>query len=326
MPSTTAEIPVSWQSDFNALQRPSPITQIDEPLLAEKNIQLFVKRDELIHPVIQGNKWRKLKYNLLAAAQQSAKTILSFGGAYSNHLHALAAAGRMFNFKTIGIIRGERPATLNPSLQDMQDWGMQLEFIKRVDYRKQESAEFIQQLRQQYGAFYLIPEGGNNAAGRRGCGEILNELDEPYDVICCEVGSGTQFSALVSGHATSSQAPHHTHYLGFVVMKNPALLQQLKDYFQQQNILYSNWSLNHDYHFGGFARTNDALHEFIHQFKQRHGIQLEPVYSGKMLYGIYQLIKQDHFKPGSRILAIHGGGLQGLRGFTHAYPDITRNI
>lgn len=321
MPFIPAAIPPAWQSDFNTLQRPSPITQIEEPLLADKNIQLFIKRDELIHPVIQGNKWRKLKYNLLAAAEQSANTILSFGGAYSNHLHALAAAGRLFNFNTIGIIRGERPATLNPSLQDMQDWGMQLEFISRADYRKRESAEFIQQLKQTHGAFYLIPEGGNNAAGRQGCGELLNELSDTYDVICCEVGSGTQFSALVSAHASSLQAANHTHYLGFVVMKNPALLQQLKDYFQQQKIAYGNWSLNHDYHFGGFARASDTLHEFIRQFKQRHEIQLEPVYSGKMLYGIYQLIEQDYFKPGSRILAIHGGGLQGLRGFADACPD-----
>lgn len=320
MPFIPAAILDAWQADFNALQQPSPITQLDDALLSEKNIQLFVKRDELIHPVIQGNKWRKLKYNLLAAAQQSANTLLSFGGAYSNHLHALAAAGRMFNFKTIGIVRGERPHTLSPSLQDMQNWGMQLEFISRADYRKRESDEFIQQLRKQFGGFYLIPEGGNNAAGRYGCAELLNELDQTYDVICCEVGSGTQFSALVSQHASSSQAPQHIHYLGFVVMKNPTLLQQLEDYFQQYQVTYNNWSLNHDYHFGGFARANETLHEFIHQFKQQHGIQLEPVYSGKMLYGIYQLIEQDYFKPGSRILAIHGGGLQGLRGFANAYP------
>lgn len=321
MPFTPAAIPASWQADFNALQRPSPITQLKEPLLAEKNIQLFIKRDELIHPVIQGNKWRKLKYNLLAAAEQSATTILSFGGAYSNHLHALAAAGQLFNFKTIGIVRGERPATLSPSLQDMQDWGMQLEFISRADYRMRDSSEFIQQLKQKYGEFYLLPEGGNNTAGRQGCAELLDELEQTYDVICCEVGSGTQFSALVSQHASSSQAAQQTHYLGFVVMKNPTLLQQLKDYFQQQQVAYSNWSLNHDYHFGGFARADDTLHKFIRQFKQQHGIQLEPVYSGKMLYGIYQLIEQDYFKPGSRILAIHGGGLQGLRGFADAYPD-----
>lgn len=321
MPFTPADIPDPWQADFNALQQPSPITQLNEPLLVEKKIQLFVKRDELIHPVIQGNKWRKLKYNLLAAAEQSATTILSFGGAYSNHLHALAATGQLFNFKTIGIIRGERPATLSPSLQDMQDWGMQLEFISRADYRMRDSSEFIQQLKQKYGAFYLIPEGGNNATGRYGCGELLDELEQAYDVICCEVGSGAQFSALVSQHARSSQAAHHTHYLGFVVMKNPALLQQLEDYFQQQTISYSNWSLNQEYHFGGFARATDTLHEFIHQFKRQHGIQLEPVYSGKMLYGIYQLIEQDYFKPGSRILAIHGGGLQGLRGFSEAYSN-----
>ena len=321
MPFLPAAIPPAWQYDFDTLQRPSPITPIDDPLLTDKNVQLFIKRDELIHPLLQGNKWRKLKYNLLDAAEQSASTILSFGGAYSNHLHALAAAGKQFNFNTIGIIRGERPATLNPCLQDMQNWGMQLEFINRADYKKRDTSEFIQQLKQKHGSFYLIPEGGNNAAGRYGCGELLDELNERYDGICCEVGSGTQFSALVSGHTRSSQATYHTHYLGFVVMKNPALLQQLGDYFELQKISYSNWSLNHDYHFGGFARANDTLHEFIWQFKQRQAIQLEPVYSGKMLYGLYQLIEQDYFKPGSRILAIHGGGLQGLRGFAENYPD-----
>lgn len=299
---------------FSNLQLPSPVTQISDQLLHDKDISLFIKRDELIHPVLQGNKWRKLKYNLLAAQQQQQSTLLSFGGPYSNHLHALAYAGKLFHFNTIGIIRGEAPAILNPCLQDMQNWGMQLEFISRKEYKQKNEAVFIQKLEDKFARFYLIPEGGNNIEGRRGCAELLDELTENYDIICCEVGSGTMFTSLLMHNVFSS-----TRYLGFIVMKNLQLETELNRQFMQQNINHTQWSINHDYHLGGFAKAPQPLHDFILEFKQQHNIQLEPVYSGKMLYGIYDLIKQNYFKSGSRILCIHGGGLQGLRGFADIY-------
>jgi len=299
------------------LNLPSPITPISSPLLTNKHIQLFIKRDELIHPVIQGNKWRKLKYNLLEARQQQQHTLLSFGGAYSNHLHALAKAGQLLGVKTIGIIRGEAHSPLNPCLQDMTHWGMQLEYISRKDYKQKNSPEFIKKLTQKSGEFYLIPEGGNNTPGMKGCGELLDELTEDYDYICCEIGSGTMLSALIQ-HNTKPD----TQLLGFAVLKNQQLEQQiasslrLAPHSPLNSVSHKkNWTIIHNYHFNGFAKTSPQLDEFIHSFKLEFNIQLEPVYSAKMLYGIMDLIKHNYFKAGTRILAIHGGGLQGLRGF-----------
>lgn len=296
--------------DLASFKLPSPVTQINSPLLKEKQVQLFIKRDELIHPVIQGNKWRKLKYNLIHARQQKQQTLLSFGGAYSNHLHALAAAGKQFNFKTIGIIRGEQHTPPNPCIQDLLDWGMQLKYITRAEYKNKTSADFIKQLHQTLGEFYLIPEGANNPQGIQGCAELLTELKQNYDEICCEVGSGTMLSALIKNNKTP-----HTVFTGIAVMKNPQLETDIQNNLNQNPPVTTQWQINHDYHFGGFAKTTDELNAFIINFKQQFNIQLEPVYSGKMLFGIMDLIKKDHYKKGAKILAIHGGGLQGLRGF-----------
>ena len=300
----------SLQPLIQQLKLPSPITQVHSPLIEQQQVELFIKRDELIHPDIQGNKWRKLKYNLIQAIEEKHHTILSFGGAYSNHLHALAAAGSLCNLKTIGIIRGEAPSPLNPCLQDMQNSGMQLDFITRRQYREKTGADFLTSLRQQFGNFYLIPEGGNNAAGKQGCAEILDELNAPYDVICCEIGSGTMFSALIENNPFPN-----TEFIGFSVMKNPQLQADITAQLGEKIFDNTQWHINHDYHFGGFAKSSPELFQFIKQFKAQHHIQLEPVYSGKMLYGIMQMIAQGNFVKGSRICAIHGGGLQGIRGF-----------
>lgn len=296
------------------LKLPSPVTPIIHPLLSEKNVNLFIKRDELIHPVIQGNKWRKLKYNILEAKAHQQNTLLSFGGAYSNHLHALAALGQQLNLNTIGIIRGEAPNPLNPCLQDMLNWSMQLKFITRKAYKQKNLPTFVEHLKKEFGDFYLIPEGGNNSAGKKGCAELLKELQTPYDVICCEVGSGTMLNALIENNIHPQ-----TQYLGFAVMKNPQLDAQIKDALsatQPSGLNLPLWHINHNYHFGGFAKTTAELNQFINDFKHTHNVQLEPVYSGKMLWGLFDLIKHNYFKPGNNILAIHGGGLQGLRGFS----------
>lgn len=306
----SAETPVKRLANLlKNLNLPSPVTHIKSPLLSEKKVELFIKRDELIHPLIQGNKWRKLKYNILEAEKNNQNTLLSFGGAYSNHLHALAAVGKQLNLKTIGIIRGQAPKQLNPCLQDMLDWGMQLKFVTRLEYKQKNEIEFINHLKNEFADYYHIPEGGNNAAGIKGCSELLDELEDDYDVICCEVGSGTMFSALIQNNKNPNTA-----YLGFAVMKNPQLDIEIKEKISG-HASSTNWKINHHYHFGGFAKTTDELNAFIQDFKHEHNIQLEPVYSGKMLWGILDLIQLDYFKPGTRILAIHGGGLQGLRGY-----------
>ncbi|MCW9013563.1 MAG: pyridoxal-phosphate dependent enzyme [Gammaproteobacteria bacterium] len=297
--------------DSSFLNLPSPVTQLHHPLLEAKKLQLFIKRDELIHPHLQGNKWRKLKYNLLQARRNGHSTLLTFGGAYSNHIHATAAAGHYFNFRTIGIIRGEQHLPLNPTLQDAKDWGMALHYVSRAEYREKTSPAFIEKLITQFSDFYLIPEGGNNEFATRGCVEIIDELEDKYDAICVDCGTGATMTGIIAGLENKSRV------LGFAVLKGADFLQhdvtrQLQQYTHRT---FNNWALIPDYHFGGFARTKPELIEFIKEFKQQFDIQLEPVYSGKMLFGIFDLIKQDYFPDNTRILAIHGGGLQGLRGF-----------
>ena len=293
------------------LNLPSPIQKLHSTFLEQHNIQLYIKRDDLIHKDISGNKWRKLKYNLLAAQKQNQNTLLSFGGAYSNHLHATAAAGKYFNFKTIGISRGEAYEPLNPTLQDAQNWGMQLEYINRKKYKQKKTVEFLNELKEQFGHFYLIPEGGNNKLGVKGCQDIINEIDDEFDTICIDCGTGATMAGIVTA------LNNRSHTLGFSVLKGADFLindinYHIKNYSKE---LMDKWSVNLDYHFGGFAKTTDELFDFIRLFKQDYAIQLDPVYTGKMFFGVFDLIKKNHFKAGEKILVIHTGGLQGLRGF-----------
>lgn len=296
--------------EFADLQIPSPITICQSDFLTQHHIELHIKRDDLIHPLLQGNKWRKLKYNLQAAQRLHKKTLLTFGGAYSNHIHATAAAGKLLGFNTVGIIRGEAYSPLNPTLQDAQDWGMQLQYLNRIDYQQKNTAECQQALQIKYPEAYIIPEGGCNRLGMRGCAEINNEIDN-YDVICIACGTGTSLAGIISS------AKITTHVMGFAVLKSAEFL--INDV---NNLLHdlppqtlASWSINLDYHFKGYAKTSPVLLNFIKQFKSEHNIQLEPIYTGKMLYGLLDLIRQEYFPKGSKILAIHSGGLQGLRGF-----------
>jgi 1-aminocyclopropane-1-carboxylate deaminase/D-cysteine desulfhydrase-like pyridoxal-dependent ACC family enzyme len=297
--------------DLSILKLPSPIQQLHSSFLKKHKIKLFIKRDDLIHKDISGNKWRKLKYNLLAAKEQKLGTLLTFGGAYSNHIHATAAVGKHFNFKTIGIIRGESYADLNPTLQDAKNWGMQLEYISRASYRQKHTNDFIEKLKKQFGGFYLIPEGGNNDLGVKGCREIIHEIEDKFDTICIDCGTGATMAGLVT--ALNNRIPT----LGIAVLKGADFLTQdiethINNY-SDKNI--NNWSLNLNYHFGGFAKTSDELFKFMQLFKQNYKIQLDPVYTGKLFFGLFDLIKQGYFKTNSKILVIHTGGLQGLRGF-----------
>ena len=289
---------------------PSPVTELHSDLLERKGLRLSVKRDDLIHPVIQGNKWRKLKHNLEAARQLQYDTLLTFGGPWSNHIHATAAAAQLFGFQSVGIIRGLSNHS-TPTLDDAQQWGMKIQRVSRAEYDQRLSESMIHEYQQTYQACYLIPEGGRNPEGARGCAELIDELDDMPDVICIDVGTGTTLAGV------ASCAPEQTQVIGFNALKNAISLEteiiQTMEWLGASN--KNNWLLNHEYHFGGFADTTDELNRFIVNFRQEHGILLEPVYSGKMFYGIFDLIERDYFAPGTHILAVHGGGLQGLRGF-----------
>ena len=301
---------------LSILRLPSPVQKLHSSFLKKHNIQLYVKRDDLIHPVISGNKWRKLKYNLAHAKESGQQTLLTFGGAYSNHIHATAALGELMGFNTIGIIRGELHSDLNATLSDALNWGMQLDYVSRTSYREKNSVEFIKKLKEKFGDFYLIPEGGNNELGAKGCKEIITELklqcNEKFDTICVDCGTGTTMAGMINAlHGQSF-------VLGFAVLKNADFLNKDINHHldTKTHTNAENWLVNLDYHFGGFGKTSVQLFEFINEFKQTYNIQLDPVYTGKMFFGIFDLIRTGHFKSGEKILVIHTGGLQGIRGYS----------
>ena len=269
-------------------------------------IEVFIKREDLIHPVISGNKYRKLKYNLIEARRQDQHQLLTYGGAFSNHIAAVAAAGKQFNFKTIGIIRGEElehKIATNPTLSFAQNSGMQLKFVTRDDFRRKNDADFRAGLQQEFGDFYNIPEGGTNTLAVKGCTEILTEGDDSFDVVCCSVGTGGTISGLIN-----ALLPHQN-VLGFPALKGDFLSEEICKFAKSNQ-----WVLNTDYHFGGYGKVTPDLIEFMNGFKAQHHLQLDPIYTGKMLFGIYDLIDKGYFKRSTKILAIHTGGLQGIEG------------
>lgn len=289
----------------------APLQQLQHPLIQEHELTLWVKREDLLHPHISGNKWRKLKYNLQEAKALGKETIATFGGAYSNHIAATAAAGAEFGFKTIGIIRGEAHLPLNPTLQFATEQGMELHYISRELYRHKNEPDFLAELTDKLNQPYLVPEGGTNQLAVKGCTEILDDIDVDYDVICCASGTGGTIAGLIAGLAGEKQV------LGFPALKGGDFLKdeiaQLVYSYSGEN--YSNWQLITEYHFGGYARVKPELLEFMHRFQEQHHIPLEPVYTGKMFFGLFDLISKGYFSKGFRIIAIHTGGLQGNAGF-----------
>lgn len=269
-------------------------------------ISLVMKREDLIHPFVSGNKFRKLKYNLLQAKTENQSTLLTFGGAYSNHIAAVAYAGRENGFQTIGIIRGDELAdkiASNPTLKFAQECGMQFEFVSREDYRLKTDAAFLAQLENKFGSFYLIPEGGTNALAIKGCEEILTQEDGIFDYVACAIGTGGTISGIIN-----SALPHQK-ILGFPALKGDFLQDEIRNFVQNDN-----WELILDYHFGGYGKVNTVLVDFINRFLEKTKIPLDPVYTGKMVFGIVDLIEKNYFPKNSKILLIHTGGLQGIQG------------
>lgn len=299
----------------------TPIQEIRDPLLNEKKVRLYIKRTDLTDEYISGNKWYKLKYNLIEAKKQGYKTILTFGGAFSNHIHATAAAGKKYGFNTIGIIRGEEHLPLNPTLKSATENGMMIEYINRTLYRNKYDEKLIESFRNKFGDFYLVPEGGSNYLAIKGCAEIIDEIDIDYDFICSACGTGGTLAGLILGLDLKAFV------LGFSVLKGGDFLNnnihKLLSVYQKTNL--TNWNIILDYHFGGYAKINAKLIDFCNQFYLKHKILVEPIYTGKMLFGLLDLISKNYFPTGSTIVAIHTGGLQGIEGlrFRGIYNSVT---
>tara|TARA_R110000868_G_scaffold189777_2_gene433337 strand:- start:218 stop:1114 length:897 start_codon:yes stop_codon:yes gene_type:complete len=270
------------------------------------SISVSIKREDLIHPFVSGNKFRKLKYNLLQAKTEHKDILLTFGGAYSNHIAAVAYAGQENGFRTIGIIRGDElecKIAENPTLQFAQNCGMEFKFVSREEYRNKQETLFLENLKSIYGNFYLIPEGGTNELAIKGCQEILTPADSQFDYICCSVGTGGTISGIIN-----SALPHQK-VLGFPALKGDFLKDEIRIFAQNKN-----WELITDYHFGGYGKINEELIAFINQFYQENKIPLDPIYTGKMVFGVMNRIATNHFPSHSKILLIHTGGIQGIQG------------
>lgn len=274
--------------------------------LKNTSIKLFIRREDLIHPFVSGNKFRKMKYNLIQAKKENQTTLLTFGGAFSNHIAAIAYAGKENGFKTIGVIRGdelENKILENPTLKFAQDCGMKFVFFSREKYRLKHSDEFIENLKKEFGSFYLVPEGGTNEFAVKGCEEIFEEGDGQYDYICCAVGTGGTISGLIN---TSMS---HQKVLGFPSLKGDFLKKDICKFAKNNN-----WDLVLDYHFGGYGKVSEELIVFINEFYKKNGIPLDPIYTGKMVFGVIDLISKNYFPKNSKVLLIHTGGIQGISG------------
>ena len=296
--------------DFNQIFQ-SENQQIFLPILEEKKVKLFIKREDKIHPFVSGNKFRKLKYNILEAKKLQQETLLTFGGAFSNHILATAFAGNLAGLKTIGVIRGDELAndlqkTLasNSTLKQAHENGMEFHFVSRANYREKTNEVFINSLKEKFGDFYVIPEGGTNELAIKGCQEILTEEDLVFDAICVAVGTGGTISGLINS------VKSHQKVIGFPALKGDFLKEEINGLTTKND----NWSLLNDYHFGGYAKYNESLISFINQFYDATKIPLDPIYTGKMLFGIVDVIKKNYFSENSKILIIHTGGLQGIEG------------
>lgn len=296
----------------------------------EKLISIDCLRLDKIHPFVSGNKWYKLKYSILHGYQSGVARFLSFGGAYSNHLHALAYAGKHLNIKTIGVIRGERIEPLNPTLQDCQDWGMELCWLSREQYRQFSShssggdsisvaakAHFLSL----YPDAWVIPEGGAGSDGVLGIESLFNALHHQgvmdYDYIATPVGSGTTLAGVARAKIGRAKC------LGFSALKGGLDLERRVEIQLEDALRVNKWSIAHDYHFGGFAKINSRLTNFISDIYNQYDLLLDPIYTGKMLYGLAEYIHQGRIPSGSKVLMLHTGGLQGWRGFGDSYPQKT---
>ena len=298
---------------------PSPLNRVG----TGTRHRLFVKRDDLLTITAEdpfcGNKWRKLKYNLIHARDLGHQKLLTFGGAFSNHIAATASAGAHLGFSTVGVIRGEPHPILNPTLASALAAGMQLDYLDRSTYRQKETPEVNEKLHHEHGPFYLIPEGGTNQLALQGCRELAAEIRDQLgfwpDYLCVSCGTGGTMAGLIEGVAGQCNV------LGFSALKgnfHQADVQKMLPSF------WGNWEVRTDYHFGGYAKYTSSLINFINDFKSRYGFRLDPVYTGKLFFGVFDLAERGYFPKGCSIVIIHTGGLQGIDGFNQRFGNLLK--
>lgn len=286
----------------------TPVQEIHDPLLREAGVQLLIKREDMNHPEVSGNKWWKLKYNLEEAIKVKANTLLSFGGHYSNHIYALAGAASRLGMKSVGVIRGEEAFPLNATLTYARSKGMTLHYISRESYRQKSDAKFLQELLEHFDACYVMPEGGTNALAVKGCHEFGEKLarEVKFDIVALPVGTGGTLAGMIGGLQIVHQA------IGFSVLKGGAFLgDEVRRWIDPSHSASATWRIETRYHFGGYGKITQELKRFMEVQRMTHQLPLDHVYTAKALYGLYDMIHRGEIARGSTVLMIHTGGLQG---------------
>ncbi|WP_233224064.1 1-aminocyclopropane-1-carboxylate deaminase/D-cysteine desulfhydrase [Amycolatopsis sp. CA-128772] len=279
---------------------PSPLVGLRDERLERRAVRLQLKRDDLIGPDLPGNKWRKLRYNLESAEHRGFTRLLTFGGAYSNHIRATAAAGHHLGFGTVGVIRGEEHRPLNDSLAYARARGMTLTYVDRATYRRKAEPDVLAELVREFRPCYVLPEGGSNGLAVRGTAELVGEITTAFDIICCATGTGGTLAGIAAGLRGSQRA------IGFAVLKGGEFLEHEVRRLQLEALreVTPNWTVDTAFHFGGYAKRQPALDSFVEDFRDRHGISLDPVYEAKMLYGLFAHVEAGSFRPGTRLVAV----------------------
>lgn len=293
------------------MQSNNRIDQIVLPVLEEYEVSLAIKRDDLIDSQVSGNKLYKLKYNI-QTAKEKGKAILTFGGAFSNHIAATAAYTQAEGIKSIGVIRGERVEPLNPTLALAEAMNMELHFVSRTGYRRKSDPAFLDQLRERFAHPFIIPEGGANLLGIRGAQEMLSDATKPFDVIVVPMGTGTTFAGLVKA------CQPHQQVIGFPVHKHEHLLDDILNVYPAFDRL-DRYQIINGHHFGGYAKWTKELLDFIRSFHHETGVPLDPIYTGKAMHALLHHIQQRRFSKGTRLLFAHTGGLQAIPGFEQRF-------
>lgn len=307
-----------FYKNFN-LWLPSPLQKLNTDIYSHQysNYNLYVKRDDLIHHDISGNKFRKLKYNLIYAFDNGFDKLIAFGGAFSNLLYSISVISAEMNIPTTFYIRGDGFDKNNPTLKFIKHNGVKMEFLSRTEFKKIRTKEYLKQLKEQNTDTYIIPEGGSNNLAIPGSGETVEEITDQLgydpDYIIMDLGTGGTFAGVLS------KVSDKTQLIGIAAIKGVDWNNTLIDLFEGENTFLkkTNWKILDDYHFGGFAKHNDDLINFINSYKSKFGILLDPIYTGKLVYALDDLIKKKYFKENSNIIWIHGGGLQGISGFNY---------
>ncbi len=306
---------------FNHTKPLSPLEEVKSSLFERRQLRLFVKRDDLLHPYISGNKWRKLKHNLLEASRSGATKLVTFGGAYSNHLAAVAAAGFESGISTLGIVRGERVEPLNPTIKYVEECGMQLKYVSRTNFRKKSNISILEDLKINLEGCYILPEGGTNCLALPGCAELTGEIEAQLgrlpDYLCTACGTGGTLAGIIAGLEGRSTA------LGVSVLKGDFLKNDVANLLAScGEPAHDNWQILTDYHFGGYAKFKPELIDFINHFNKTHGIPLDPVYTGKLFFAVFDLAEKGFFKKNSTVVLVHTGGLQGVAGFNERFGEL----